>query len=443
MLGSCSIMLMSKRGGTLLYDNQYNHLIKKIMKKETFRILFFINKNRLKINGLATIMVRVTVNGNSVQFSSKLDVDPIIWDQKTQKTIEKPYIHINQEIAAMRNKIQKVYSDLSARLQYVSAIKVKESYLSCNQEMYITYQFKQQINIFRTSDGRLISSVTRKIYERTLNRLLYFLKKEYRKIDILIQEIDYDFLEKFYSFLRTEYTISHNSASKYMKRFAAIMNYAYKVKILQVNPFDLYTFREEKIYKPCLTQSEIDTIAKKTFCTSRLDRIRDIFVFCCFTGLSFSDIFEIKFSYIEERSNKYWLIFPRVKTHIISTIPLLDSPIEIIKKYYPDFPNVKNQNITIFEKLTNQKTNEYLKEIAEVCGITKNLTFHVARKSFATIALDNGVSIESISKMLGHSSIRTTERYITITTAKIEREMNLLQEKLNKREERRNQKKEK
>lgn len=403
------------------------------MVKETFRILFFINKKSLKTNGLASIMIRITINGNSTQFNSKIEIDPEYWNQKSQSVTAEPYLYINQEIATMRNRLQRIYMDLSSKLQHVSALRLKESYLSNSKEMYISYQFKQQMAIFRTPTGRSISTNTKSIYERTLARLLYFLKKKHKKIDILIQEIDYFFLEKFYTFLRTEYEISHNSASKYMKRFAAVMNYAYKIKVLQVNPFDQYTFREEKIYRPCLTQPEIERIAQKRFSTPRLNRIKDIFVFCCFTGLSFSDIFEVKLSNIEDRGDNYWLIFPRVKTRILSEIPMLEIPMEIIKRYHLDFPKIKDRNMPVFKKITNQKTNEYLKEIAEICGITKNMTFHIARKSFATMALDNGVSIESISKMLGHSSVRTTERYITISNAKIEREMEQFQQKLQER----------
>lgn len=134
----------------------------------------------------------------------------------------------------------------------------------------------------------------------------------------------------------------------------------------------------------------------------------------------------MKLSDIKCKGNNYWLIFPRINTGIISKIPLLDIPIDIIKKYHPDFLKIKDKDIPIFKNMSNQKTNEYLKEIAEVCGITKHLTFHIARKSFATMAFDNGVSLESISKILGHSSTRSTERYITISSKKIEEEMALM-----------------
>lgn len=403
------------------------------MKKETFRILFFINKSSLKNNGLATVMIRITINGATTQFSSKLEVNPEAWDQKSQRAIAEPYMYMNQEIVNIRNKIQKIYFDLSHKFQYVSTLRLKQSYLSNNREMYITYQFEQQLKIFRTPEGRPISSNTKSIYVRTLNRLLSFLKKKYKKVDILIYEIDYSFLEEYYSFLRREYSISHNSASKYMKKFAAIMNYAHKIKLLQVNPFDLYTFREEKTYKPCLTEPEVELIAGKILSIGRLDRIRDIFIFCCYTGLSFSDVFKIKLSDLEDRGDNYWLIFPRIKTGILSEIPLIDIPMKIIKKYHSKFPKTKNRDIPIFEKLSNQKTNAYLKEIADVCGISKNLTFHIARRTFATMALDNDVSIESISKMLGHSSIRTTERYITISNVKVGREMKVFSKRLQRK----------
>lgn len=231
-------------------------------------------------------MIRITINGDSTQFNSKIEIDPEYWEQKSQRAIAEPYLYINQEIVAIRNKIQRIYLDLSLKLQYISAQRLKESYLSNGKEMYITYQFKQQIKIFSTQGEKRISSNTKANYERTLTRLQYFLEKKYKKTDILIQKIDYYFLEDFFTFLKTEYNLSLNSASKYMKRFAAIMNYAYKTKVLQINPFDQYNFEGENIHRPCLTQVEIERIARKRFFTPRLNRTKDIFVFCCFTDVA-------------------------------------------------------------------------------------------------------------------------------------------------------------
>lgn len=396
------------------------------MAKETFRILFFINKSSLKNNGLTTIMIRITINGNSTQFNSKLEIDPNYWNQKFQCATKGPYLYINNELSSIRNEIQGIYFNLLSKLQYVSVVKLKESYLLRDKEMYITYQFEQQIENTRTSITQPLSSETKKHYKLTLSRLLCFISKKYKKTDIFIYEIDLSFLNEFYSFLKNEYKISNNSATKYMKRFAAIINYAHKTKLLQINPFEFYTFHQEKTTWAYLDPLEVNIIAKKNISIPRLSRIRDMFIFCCYTGLSYSELCKIKLSDIQYRNNRYWLVFPSQKSNIIVTVPLITMSICIIKKYHPNFPSIKKLNISIFKSISNSKANKYLKELCEMCNITKSLSFHCARITFATIASNNNISIDSISKMLGHSSIRTTERYIVNSRTKIENEIELM-----------------
>lgn len=398
--------------------------------KETFKILFFARKDQLKNNGLSTIMIRITIKGKQIQFSSGLDVEPSAWNQKENTVTEGSFLYLNTYLEEIRSKIQRIYAELSLKYQSVSPERLKQAYLGNNAEMLLSYQFREQIKIFRSKNGRNISKKTAECYKLTHQRIEEYLIKRFRKKDIVIHEIDLLFLEHFYTYLRKTYNCSNNTTIKYMKRFAAIMNFAEKTGLLQVNPFHLFRFHTEKKYPVYLNENEINSIINKPFMTERLSRIKDVFVFCCWTGLSYTDACNLKIADIEYRNNQYWLIVIRKKTGIISQIPLLDIPLMILKRLHPDF-YIKKGDTKLFRMPSNQKVNEYLKEIASICNINKKLSFHVSRHSFATLALNNGVSLESVSKMLGHTSIRTTLGYANITNRKIGSEMNKMKYRMN------------
>lgn len=390
--------------------------------KETFRTLFFIRKNQLKDNGLATIMIRITINGKQIQFSSKLEIDPVAWSQKENRAIHEPFLYINELLQEIRAKIKDFYFNLLSKHQSVSPAKLKQVYLGNGNEMLLSYQFKEQVKIFRSKNGRNISAVTADCYKLTHRRINEFLLKKYKRKDIMIQDIDLVFLECFYTYLREEYNCSNNTSIKYMKRFAAILNFAEKIGLLKTNPFGLFRFHIEKKYPVYLTEDEVDLITGKTFMTERLNRVKDIFVFCCWTGISYRDVCNLRISDIECRNKQYWLVVIRQKTDNISQIPLLDVPLKILEKYHPNF-NMDSSDKSIFSISSNQRVNEYLKEITNICGIRKNISFHCSRHTFATLALNKGVSLESVSKILGHTNIRTTMIYANVTNQKIELEM--------------------
>lgn len=390
--------------------------------RETFRILFLIRKNQLKNNGLATVMIRITINGKQVQFSSKVEIYPNVWSQKENKVVGDSYLHINNHLLKIQNDIKELYISLSSKMQHVSANRLKQAYLGNGQEMYLSYQFREQVKIFRTKAGRNISERTVDIYNLTHNRITEFLKMKYKRNDILIQEIDLLFLEYFYCYLRKEYNCSNNTTIKYMKRFAAIMNFAEKTGLLKINPFRLFRFQIEKKLPVYLIQEEVNILSNKKLTTKRLSKVRDAFIFSCYTGITFCDLSKLRFKDIESRGNTYWLIIMRQKTNTICQIPLLDEPLRIIKKYHTNFPNT-DDNCFVFDMNSNQKTNEYLKEIANICGINKKVSFHTARHTFATLALDYGISLETVTKMLGRVSIRTTQIYANVSKRKIQQEM--------------------
>lgn len=410
------------------------------MAVNTFCILFFIKKNEAKKSGLSTIMVRLTINGQQVQFSSGLSINPLLWNQKTKlavgNSVDSVYCKdINKKLKAIKTNLEDHYTRLSQSLDYVSVHRLKQSYLAVEEETLLTYQFKEQVKIYRSKSGRNICGATADMYKLTLERLIEFMKLTYKVPDIHIYQIDLWFLERFYQFLHKKYKCSTNTTIKYMKRFASIMNFAQKTGLIQVNPFNIFRFHTEKKEPVYLTEDELKRIMDKEFVSERLAIVRDAFLFSCFTGLSFSDIANLRFSDIQERNSLYRIRTGRRKTDSVSYIPLLDIPMKILDRHREKY-RVKHKQAEhiaddrVFPIRSNQVTNEFLKEIADVCGIHKRVSYHIARHTFATLALSNGVSLESVSKMMGHTSIRTTQVYAQITNLKVKEEMEVMADRL-------------
>ncbi|MDR2953736.1 MAG: site-specific integrase [Prevotella sp.] len=416
--------------------------------RNTFCILFLVKKNDVRKSGLATIMVRLTINGEQAQFSCRLSIDPALWDIRTKRVIGNDQYSeaVNRQLDTIRKDIQQHYIRLSESLQYVSVHRLRQAFLATGEETLLSYQFREQVKIYRSKAGRNICTATANIYKLTLDRLFEFMELKYKVRDIHIQKIDLWFLEKFYLFLRKKYRCSNNTAIKYMKRFASVMNFAQKTGLIQVNPFNLFRFHIEKKEPVYLTEEELKSVTEKEFITRRLNTVRDAFVFSSYTGLSFSDIKALKLSDILKDESKdkseyrYRLRICRTKTNTISYIPLLDKPLRLIEKYtgvrlseIETKPRIKIEkakdinNRSIFPLKSNQNTNEYLKEIAELCNINKRISFHSGRHSFASlITLEEGVPIETISRMLGHSNIQTTQIYARVTPKKLFEDMDKL-----------------
>ena len=238
------------------------------------------------------------------------------------------------------------------------------------------------------------------------------------------------FLTDFYIYLRTEGKCNENTSSKFMQFFKHIIIIAKNNAIINGDPFANYKIKIKRVDRGYLTQEELDILMQKQFSIPRLEHIRDIFIFACYTGLSYIDVKNLNHSHIKASfDGKLWIMTKRQKTNVEVNVPLLEIPLMILKKYENKLPN--NQLLPV---PSNQKLNAYLKEIADICGIEKRLTFHLARHTFATTTtLTNGVPIETVSKMLGHTNIKTTQIYARIINSKISQDMDILASKLNKR----------
>lgn len=389
--------------------------------KSTFNILFFIKKNEAKQNGYCTIMVRITIDGEYLQFSTKQEILPYLWNQKNGSASGRTIAarQVNDHLTTIRLDLHNHYRKLSDKYGKVFPLMVKNAYLTPEDYYMLGYQFEEQLKHLKSRIGKNLTKETYYRYELTWRRLQNFIKEKYNSSDIPLEKINLRFLEKFYLFLREKHDCANDTAQKFMQKLEAVLIYAEKMQVIPSNPFLFYTYQFDKKKPVYLTKQEIDRIWKKQFKTPRLTLVKDLFIFSCYTGLSFAEICNLRKDNIQKMNDgSSWIFIKRKKTDVMSYIPLLPIPIQLIGKCQ----NAKNEDL-VFNTYTNQKTNEYLKEIAEVCGIRKNLIFHLARHSFGTLALSYGVSIESISGMLGHTNITTTQIYAQITKQKIGEEM--------------------
>jgi len=406
----------------------------KIMKA-TFKTLFYLRKNQPRRDGTVPIMVKVSVNGESVQFNSKVNVDPAAWDSKAGKAIgrSKEIMDINDTLEDMKVSIRKSYEKQLEEYGYVLPEKIRNKILGLEKNARTLIQFIDLHN--QQYENRVGINTTRTTfirYQLVKERIQDFLKLKYNVSDIPLRDLTPVVLENFYLYLRKECNCENNSSMKTMQRLRKIVYFAKNMGENMADPFQSFRVHFESVDRDILTQEEIDSIYNKEFITGRLEQIRDIFIFSCYTGLSYIDVANLTEDNIQEAfDGNMWVMTKRSKTNVNANIRLLDIPKEILAKY-----KGKQKDGKCLPVISNQKTNEYLKEIATICGINKKLTYHLARHSFATsITLSNGVPIESVSKMLGHTNIRTTQIYAKITDRKISKDMDALAQKYSRRKQ--------
>jgi len=398
--------------------------------RSTFSILFYIKKSALKSNGKAPIMTRITLNGEIVQFSLKCEVDPKEWNPRAQRVNGKSAnaVKLNGLLDNTRAGIINHYREISDRESTITAEKVKNAFLGFKtNQLSLLELFDKHIKDIEIKVGKELTRVSYLRYICVRNRLELFMRSKYNISDIDLREINYSFICDFEIHLKSHYSCGHNAVMKLIKHLRTIIIIAKNNGLLHIDPFVNYKFHLEKYDRAFLTQQELESIMNKAFSIKRLEQVRDIFIFSCFTGLAYIDVFNLQETNIRKSfDGNVWIMGKRSKTNVSFNVPLLDVPKMILEKY-------KGASLIgeLLPVISNQKMNAYLKEISDMCGINKLLTFHVARHTFATtVTLSKGVSIESVSKMLGHTNIKTTQIYARITDNKISNEMNILAEKL-------------
>jgi len=385
--------------------------------QSTFRILFYLKRDKQKKDGTIPIWCRITIDGGASRFNTKISILPGLWNAKARRAVgrSKDAIEINSLLDSISASLHKVYFDLQIRDNAVNSERVKNLFLGIEvKSQTILELFKQHNNELRKLVGISKTKATLQKYEVACKRVGGFIKEYYNLSDISLKDVNHDFLRNFEVYLVTSCKCGPNTTAKFLQRFRTIIILAKNNGWIQKDPFANFKIKFQKVDRGYLTHEQIEILMNKNFSLKRLEQVRDIFVFCCYTGLAYIDVSKLRQSNIRKSfDGKLWIMGKREKTGISFNIPLLDIAKEILDKYAGTLPDDKALPVL----------NSYLKEIGTLCGINKELTFHLARHTFATLTLSKGVSIESVSKMLGHSNIKTTQIYAKITDAKVSNDM--------------------
>ena len=373
--------------------------------KTIFRTAFYLRSNYVNKDGKVPVMLRIYLNNERLSLGSTgIAILRSQWDSKKERVKGRSTeaLSLNLELDNIQNGLQNIFRRMELG-DYLSLERIKMEFLGKKEDI-----------------GTIME-----LFDRHITA---FLKSKYSRTDLKLSELTYVVLHDFDLYLRTKVGQAPNTATKTLKTFKTITLFGGKLGILHHDPFVNLRFHMEPVDRGFLTDEEILRVANKDLGIQRLELVRDIFIFSCFTGLAYIDVANLTPDHIVTMDDKRWIMTKRQKTSVETNVLLLDIPRAIIAKY----SHKTYRDGKLFPVLTNQKTNSYLKEIADLCGIKKKLTFHLARHTFATMSLSKGVPIESVSKMLGHTNIRTTQIYARITNKKIEHDMEQLSEKLGK-----------
>ena len=386
-----------------------------------FKVSYYVRSNYENKQGKSPLMIRIFLNGEMLNVgSSGIYIDKKLWNNSTNRVKGRgsESLNLNAQLDNISNSLQMIFKkhefDEDLTLDKIKSIflgknKVKTTFV----EFYDKYleDIKAQVGA-----GKSIALYHK--YSAARSHFVNFLHAKYGRKDLMPGELTHLIIHDFEIYLKTVVSLKSNSATKTLKFFKTVVIFAQKCGVMTHDPFLNHHFHLEPVDRGFLTDEEIQRIMQKDFEIPRLEMVRDVFIFSCFCGLAYIDVAHLTQENIITLDNRPWIIINRQKTNVQSNIPLLEIPRMILDKY-----KGKIKENRLLPVLSNQKINAYLKEIADLCGIKKRLSYHTARHTFATMLLSKGVPIESVSKMLGHTNIKTTQIYARITNKKIEQDM--------------------
>ena len=409
-----------------------------MITSHNFNIYFWLKKNSVRRDGTLPIYARITIGSTSrVDLSTKQNVLEKNWCDKSSRVLKrtKNAKRINDELDFINSNIKKAFLELKDEGVPISAKAVK---LRCTGKDRPVTTIRDLIHYHTENDLKKLAPGTAKNYAATEKYILRFVKFEYKCDDIYLSQIDYTFIVKFEDYLRTCKTLkraqplNNNGRMKHLERLKKFTTLALKHRWIKSNPFALYQLKYEDFDCPFLEENELKTISSIVLTDDSLNIVRDVFVFSCYTGLCYIEVKNLKTGDIVNGIDKEdWIMVRRQKSKTPVKLPLLEEAKRILDKY-KNYSLAVNAN-KLLPVYSDQKINKYLKEIAKLCNIKKNLTFHVARHTFATtITLLNDVPLETVSKMLGHTKLSTTQKYARVVEKKISKDMLELRSKLKK-----------
>jgi site-specific recombinase XerD len=401
--------------------------------KKSFNQVFIPRKSRTD-NDSATIYCRITIDGVRTEFSIQRSCPIEKWNAVKGKVRGNSLEDrsFNSYLNAIRYKLYDIFQELLVSGEEFSGETIKAKFLGLNStETTMLMEVYEDHNLeFELLVGKGLSYRTLQKYRTIKKYLEHFLAWKYGRKDYELDKLDYDFIKSFEVFIKTKKNCCHNTTMDYIKKIKKIANQCVARNLLERNPFSGYKISSVETHKTILSEAELSMMATIHLQSTRLELVRDIFLFSCYTGLAYCDVVKLTpDNLITGIDGEKWVSTNRSKTNTISKIPLLPLPLSIIEKY-SSHPRVRILG-KLLPVISNQKMNSYLKELAQVCKVRKDLTFHCARHTFATtVTLTNGVPIETVSKMLGHKSLRTTQHYAKILDIKVSEDMSLLRRKI-------------
>jgi site-specific recombinase XerD len=399
----------------------------------TFDYFFLIRKPKDYKGGPLRVYLRLTVNRQRNETGTAQFVDPAHWDHKIGRIKGKNEAakSVNAYLDILQNKLYQAHSELLQGDVPITVELLRNKFTGRDER---SRNLIAIVKLYHQTMGKLVGvdyvQATVNKFESTLDHLTAFIKWKYNLSDISLSQLKYEFITDFEFYLKTEKRIGNNTVAKHIQNTNRVINDCVDKGWCKMNPFVNFSVKTTVKDREFLSEEELETMIHKHITVERIAVVRDMFVFSCYTGLSYVDIANLTANNIVIGIDKErWIHTTRQKTATASHIPLLPQPLEIIDKY-KDHPKVINSG-KLLPVFSNQRMNSYLKEIADICGIHKVLTFHIARHTFATtITLNNDVPIESVSKMLGHKKLQTTQHYAKILDKKVSSDMKILREKL-------------
>ncbi|MCF2497662.1 MULTISPECIES: site-specific integrase [Dyadobacter] len=404
--------------------------------KTKISLLFYLKKPKNYQKGPVPIYLRITVESKRVEFTTGRECEPSRWNTVAGRATgaREAVKSVNSYLGNLEQQLLDAHAALVRDDALITAETIKDKFLGVGPKQRLL------MTVIADHNERMKALVGQEYAIGTFNRYkvlerhtLAFLNVTFNTTDFDISRIDFAFIADYEFYLRSVRKMGNNAVVKHMKMFRKIVNICLGNGWMNLDPYLNFKGKFKKVEKAILTKAELDLMASKEFASDRLAQVRDTFLFCCFTGLAYSDIQKLQRSQIARGiDGEQWIFSQRTKTNVKSHIPLLPEALQIIDRYR-DHPLCESRGL-VLPVPSNQKMNDYLKEIAVICGINKVLTSHVARHTFATtITLQNGVPIESVSKMLGHTNIRTTQIYAKILDTKVSEDMQALKGRLSRR----------
>ena len=405
------------------------------MLEKSFGLLFFMRKPKNYKNGLLPIYLKITVDGQPKELSAKRKWDPAKWNTPAGRALgtKEESRELNYYLNSLELKVYEAKKKLMDSGKVITAAAIKNILLGCDESQKMLLElFKDHNKQMKDLEGIDFAPGTVERYNTSYEHTKEFIVWKYKVTDKDIKELDHEFISQYAFWLKSIRKCNHNTTMKYLGNFKKIVLLCVRNKWLPSDPFVDFKLTKKEVERTALTDIELKRIMNKNFENDRLNQVKDMFVFSCYTGLSYVDLQQLKRSdLVLGADNLQWIFTKRQKTKTSTHIPLLPEALKLVQKYSSHPKCVVNN--TAFPVLTNQKMNAYLKEIADCCGIKINLTFHIARHTFATtVTLSNGVPLESVSKMLGHTNLSQTQHYAKTLDTKVGHDMNELKKKLTK-----------